>query len=217
MIEPRETEYQLQMAGYRIISELVSAPNSKCWGRTFKHLYPLSKEVCNGCPADPNGRITTDEKYKLRLNPDIQILPQTPSRKLSRNIASFNEMVIRRENSGPCTESEVNTIAENNANSIGILIAPRSLLANVETDCLVLDYDEFYFTANHCPYLFAKGMVCVLDGDNFLKSMLFKTARKLEKFGYRCILYANENALVMSDGKALRECVDGYTISLSKF
>lgn len=218
LIEPRETEYQLQMAGYRIISELVSAPNSKCWGRTFKHLYPLSKEVCNGCPADPNGRITTDEKYKLRLNPDIQILPQTPSRKLSRNIASFNEMVIRRENSGPCAESEVNTIAEKaNANSIGILIAPKSLLANVETDCLVLDYDEFYFTANHCPYLFAKGMVCVLDGDNFLKSMLFKTARKLEKFGYRCILYANENALVMSDGKALRECVDGYTISLSKF
>ncbi len=218
LVVPRETEYQLQMAGYRIISELVASPTSKCWGRTFKHLYPLSREVCNGCPADPEGRITTDESFKLRINPDINIEPTKPSRKLSRNIGSFNEMVVRRENTGPCVEAEIITLAERaSENKIGVFVASKELIGNIATDCLVLDYDEYYFAVNHCPYLFANGMLCVLDGDNFQKSTLYKNAKKLEEFGYRCILYSNENALVMSNGKALRECVEGYTIPLSKF
>ena len=100
---------------------------------------------------------------------------------------------------------------------MGVFVAPKELLTNVSSDCIVLNYDEFFFAAIHCPYLFASGMVCVLDGDNFFKESLFKHTRKLEKYGYRCVLYSNENALVMSNGKALRECVEGYTITLSKF
>lgn len=216
--DPRESEYQLQMAGYRIISNLVAAPTSKCWGRIFKHLYPLSKEVCNGCPADPEGRTTADEHFKLRTNPDLQLAPTEPCRKLSRNIASFNELVVRRENSGPCVESEIITLAEKaSKNHVGIFIAPNELLTNISTDCTVMNYEEFYFAVSHCPYLFANGMVCVLDGDNFSKSTLYKNAKKLEYWGYRCIFYSNENVLVMNKGKALRECVDGYTIPLSKF
>lgn len=218
LIEPRYTEYQLQMAGYQIISELVASPTSKCWGRTFKHLYPLSKEVCNGCPADPEGRITTDENFKLRLDPDIHLAPTLPSRKLARNIGSFTEMVIRRERSGPYVETEIIMLAEKaSLNQLGVFVAPKELLTNVSSDCIVLNYDEFFFAAIHCPYLFASGMVCVLDGDNFFKESLFKHTRKLEKYGYRCVLYSNENALVMSNGKTLRDCVEGYTITLSKF
>lgn len=218
LVKPRDVEYQLQMAGYRIISSLVASPNSKCWGRTFKHLYPLSREVCNGCPSDPYGRITTDEKYKLRIAPNICLRPTAPNRRLSRNIASYTEMIIRRDVTGPCVESEITTLADKaGRNQIGVFIAPGELLSNISTDCLVLDYDEFYFAANRCPYLFANGFLCVLDGDNFAKSTLLKNAKKLEEYGYRCILYSNENALVMSTGKALRECVDGYTISLDKF
>ena len=216
--EPRENEYQMQMAGYRIISELVSAPSARCWGRIFKHLYPLSREVCNGCPADSEGRITTDERFKIRTNPDIQLMPTKANRKLSRNMGSFSEMIIRRDNTGPCVESEVIDLAEKaNANEIGVFVAPQELLANVISDSMVLNYEEFCFAAIHCPYLFANGMVCVLDGDNFSKSMLFKNAKKLQTVGCRCILYSNENALVMSNGKELRDCVDGYTIPLSKF
>lgn len=218
LMEPRETEYQLQMAGYRIISQLVSSPTANCWGRAFKHLYPLSREICNGCPAHAKGRIAADESFKLRTDPDIHIPPKVPNRKLSRNMASFNELVVRRESFGPCTEGEVITLAEKaSLNGIGVFVAPGKLLANVSTDGLVMDYDEFYFSAKHCPYLFAGGMTCVLDGDGFSKSTLFETARKLEQFGYKCILYANENTLVMGRGKALRDCVDGYTVSLNKF
>ena len=104
-----------------------------------------------------------------------------------------------------------------NANEIGVFVAPKELLPNVFSDSIVLNYEEFYFAAIHCPYLFANGMVCILDGDNFSKSTLFNNAKKLQSLGYRCILYSNENAFIMSNGKALRECVDGYTIPLNKF
>jgi len=69
----------------------------------------------------------------------------------------------------------------------------------------------------HCPYLFSGGLTCVLAGDIFLKSTLLKSIKKLEAMGYRCVVYCNENTLFMSSGKAIRECVDGYTISLDKF
>ena len=127
-------------------------------------------------------------------------------------------MIVRRETSGRCVEAEVIALAEkSNANEIGVFVAPQELLPNVSSDAMVMNYKEFYFASSHCPYLFANGMVCVLDGDNFSKSTLFKNAKKLQALGYKCVLYSNENALVMSNGKALRECVDGYTIPLSKF
>ena len=100
------------MAGYRIMSELVSSPKSLCWGRVFRHLFPLSREVCNGCPADPEGRITSDDTYKLRMNPNIKLPPARPSRRLDRNMGSFNEMIISRPSNGPCNVGEVAVIAE---------------------------------------------------------------------------------------------------------
>lgn len=96
LVEPRAKEYKAQMAGYRIISGLVATPRSMCWGRVFKHLFPLSREVCNGCPADPEGRVTTDDRYKLRMDPNILIPPAQANRKLSRNMGPFNKLVVKR-------------------------------------------------------------------------------------------------------------------------
>lgn len=218
LTEPREIEYQAQMSGYRIMSELVASPKRKCWGRIFKHLFPLCREVCNGCPTDPNGRITTDEVIKVRLNPNLEIAPSAPSRRLSRRMGSYSELIVRRDSSGPISDSEVASLAEKaSLNGLGAFVASKELLSSLSTDCLVFDYDEFFFAVAHCPYLFSGGLTCVLAGDIFLKSTLLKSIKKLEAMGYRCVVYCNENTLFMSSGKAIRECVDGYTISLDKF
>ena len=218
LTEPREEEYQAQMSGYRIMSELVSSPKRKCWGRIFKHLFPLCREVCNGCPSDPDGRVTTDEAFKLRLDPNLEAMPSAPSRKLSRTMGSYSELIVRRDSTGPISNSEISLLAEKaSSNKIGVFVASRDLLSTISTNCLVFDYDEFFFAVSHCPYLFASGLICVLAGDNYLKSTLLNNIRKLESLGYRCVMYCNENTLVMSAGKAIRECVDGYSISLDKF
>lgn len=218
LTEPRAREYEAQMAGYRIMSELVASPKAMCWGRVFRHLFPLSREVCNGCPADPEGRITSDETYKLRTNPEIKLPPAQPSRHLDRNMGSFHEMVISRASSGPCCIEEVRIVAEKAAyNSIGVLVVPNRMANQIVFDGMLLNYDEFYYAVAHCPYLFAKGVVCIFDGDSSTNFTLYKNLGKLDAFGYRRILYCSENTIVANGGKTIREYSDGYPIPIQKF
>ena len=218
LTEPRAREYELQMAGYRIMSELVSSPNSMCWGRVFRHLFPLSREVCNGCPADPEGRITSDDAYKLRTDPEIKLPAAAPAPRLRRNMGSFNEMIISRPSTGPCSAEEVAVIAEKAAqNHIGALVVPGRLANEIAYNGILLSYDEFYYAVVHCPYLFAKGVLCVFDGDTATNFTLYKNLGKLDIFGYRKILYCNENTIVASGGKTIREYSDGYPIPIQKF
>lgn len=218
LAEPRTREYEAQMAGYRIMSELVSSPKSLCWGRVFKHLFPLSREVCNGCPADPEGRITSDETYKLRTNPDIKLPPAQSFHRLNRNMGSFNEMVISRPSNGPCNIEEVAVIAEKaSQNNIGVLVVPNRLANQIVYDGILLNYEELYYAVAHCPYLFAKGVVCIFDGDAGTNFALYKNLGKLDAFNYRRILYCNENTIVANGGKTIREYSDGYPIPIQKF
>ena len=216
--EPRAREYEAQMLGYRIMAELVSSPKALCWGRVFRHLFPLSREVCNGCPADPEGRITSDETYKLRTNPNIKLPPARPSRRLDRNMGSFNEMIISRPVNGPCSIEEVAVIAEKaSQNNIGALVVPNRLANQIVYDGILLNYEEFYYAVAHCPYFFAKGVVCIFDGDTGTNFTLYKTLGKLDAYGYRRILYCNENTIVANGGKTIREYSDGYPIPIQKF
>lgn len=218
LTEPRAREYDAQMAGYRIMSELVSSPKSLCWGRVFRHLFPLSREVCNGCPADPEGRITSDEAYKLRTNPDIKLPPARPSLRLNRNMGSFNEMIISRPSNGPCSLEEIVVIAEKaSQNNIGALVVPNRLSDQIVYDGILLNYDEFYYAVAHCPYFFAKGVVCIFDGDAGTNFSLYKNLGKLDVYGYRRVLYCNENTIVANGGKTIREYSDGYPIPIQKF
>lgn len=217
LVEPRAKEYKAQMAGYRIISGLVATPRSMCWGRVFKHLFPLSREVCNGCPADPEGRVTTDDRYKLRMDPNILIPPAQANRKLSRNMGPFNKLVVKRTSNGPCTLDEVAVVAEKaNQNEIGIFVAPKRFMRQLTIEGILLDYDEFYFAVTHCPYLFAKGTICVFDDDVSTNLSLYKYLERLDARNYRIMLYCNENTIITSNGKPLRECIECYSISLEK-
>lgn len=218
LMEPRAKEYESQMAGYRIMSELIASPKSTCWGRVFKHLFPLSQDVCNGCPADPEGRVTNDDTYKLRTKPNIKLPPSRPSRRLDRNMGSFDEMVISRPSNGPCSVEEVAVIAEKAAqNDIGVLVVPKRLAKQITYNGLLLNYDEFYYSVIHCPYFFSKGVVCVFDGDTATNYSLYKNLGKLDAYGYRRILYCNENMIVANGGKTIREYSDGYPVPIQKF
>lgn len=216
--EPRAKEYDSQMAGYRIMSELIASPKSTCWGRVFKHLFPLSQDVCNGCPADPEGRVTNDDTYKLRTNPGINLPPARPSRRLDRNMGSFNEMIISRPSNGPCSVGEVAVIAEKaSQNGIGVLVVPNRLATHTTYNGLLLNYDEFFYSVVHCPYFFSKGVVCVFDGDMATNFSLYKNLGKLDTYGYRRILYCNDNMIVANGGKTIREYSDGYPVPIQKF
>ena len=218
LVEPRENEFQSQMKGYYIIRDLVASPKSSCWGRTFKHLFPLSREVCNGCPADPVGRITSDTRFRLRLPPNINIPSITPSIKLRRKIGPFSELIVRRDSSGKCTLEEAELISEKaEVYGIGCLVLPTRFASKTHFHGLVLDYDEFFFAVNITPYLFAPGVLCVFEDDANMNYTLYKNLSLLEQYQYKRVLYCNENNVISANGKSIRESLDCYTISVEKF
>ena len=216
--EPRQKEYDAQLEGYRIMSELVSAPRRKCWGRVFKHLFPLSSEVCNGCPADMQGRVTLDDDFKLRMDPGIVKPPVRPGRKLARSIGSYRQLIVKRINEGPCQLDEVEQVVERaNQNEIGAVVVPERFAGMVSAIGLLLNYDEFFFVVEHCPYLLAGGVVCIFDQDESLNQVLYRNLKMLERFGYYQILCCNEKAVRTGRGKTLRDQLDGYAIPMEKF
>lgn len=217
LTEPRAEEYKSQMEGYYIISKLVSSPKSKCWGRTFKHLFPLANEVCNGCPSDIDGRITLDEKYKLRNKPNIQLSIGTIGKRLERYMGTFEQLVVKRSNNGSCTLKEVQEIVEKATNNgIGTIVVPQKFADKLTVNGLVLNYDEFYFAVANCPYLFAKGVMCIFDGDAIENITLYKSLEKLAEYGYYRILYCNDNIVVTNVGKPLSECLDCNIIDVER-
>ena len=217
LTEPRAKEYEAQMAGYRIMSGLVSSPKTTCWGRVFKHLFPLSKEVCNGCPSDLEGRVTSDDTFKLRMKPTIELTASRPCRRLDRNMGSFNQLIIKRTFDGPCTFEEVSAISDKaEQNDIGVLVVPKRFTNKLSYKGLLMDYDEFYYAVSNCPYLFASGVLCVFDGNTAVDFSLNKYLEKLEAFNYRKLLYCNESTVITGNGKSVRECGEGYSIPLEK-
>lgn len=214
---PRAEEYRAQMEGYELIRDIVAHPRSKCWGRVFQHLFPLSGDVCNGCPVDPEGRVTVDSQYKLRNKPMLQVPAAIPNRKLTRNIGTYDELVVRCKSNGTWSDEELQELGEKaDKNNIGVIVVPDRVADRIPTRGLILNYREFFFAVTHVPYLFARGVLCLFDYDAGSNLTLYTHLDKLGRYGYKRLLYCTENTVVTTNGKKVRDYIDGYTISLEK-
>ena len=216
--QPRAEEYAKQTDDYRAMSKLISSPNARCWGRAFQHLFPLSAEVCNGCPNDPAGRVTTDAKYKVREKPALSLPVKEPSRTLRRHMGSYQTLLVHDPDAGKLSEEELTRLCQKSRDcGIGALVIPSELKKHVSFSGLVLTYEEFFFTVTHLPFLFNSGVLCIFPDDQAMGAALYSNLRKLETLKYPEIIYCNKDFRLSTTGKTLAESIDGYSISLNKF
>ena len=214
--KPRRLELDMQLAGYKAIKSLVQRPTVGCWSRALKNLFPLAKEICNGCPVHPEGNIAIDDIYRLRCDPEIQLMPMPVTGQLERQMGTYLKLVIRRVSDSYFDLVDIKLAADKAAKgSIGVLVLPKRLCGDIAFPGLTLTYEEFYFTAVHAPYLFANGVLCVFCYDSGENYSLFRNLERLDAFQYRQLLYCSESMLVPSTGKAVRESLDGYSIMAS--
>ena len=191
--------------------DLVAWPRSKCWGQVFQNLFPLSRDVCNGCPVDEKGRITTDTIFKLRKVPELQLPPVSPSLKLRKHMGSYQMLAIRRTITGNLQQGEMVALCQKSAAyGVGCLVIPPKYAGPTPFNGLVLTYDEFNFCMEKAPYVFHKGILCILTQGNSDVFTLFRHMKELEKRNITSILYCAETLALQPDGKTYRECVDGY-------
>ena len=209
---PRQREAESQSEGYRIIRNLVQNPRRQCWGKAFKQLFPLAPEVCNGCPHDPEGCVTWDVSYKLRANPKLSKAPGALSPMLKRRMGSYRFLIVRK--SGDAIDrDELRTVCERAA-AIGVkaLVLPEALSDAVRFPGLVLTYEEFYFTAERAPYLFAESVLCVFDADMSANASLYQKLEELASLGYRCLLYCDERMKTGVSGRSVADSADANRI-----
>ena len=213
---PREQEYQSQMEDYYVIRDLVEHPKRTCWGRVFRHLYPLSRDVCNGCPCDLEGRYTLDEEYKLRKEPEISLQPKCKPAPYDRLFGSYNNLMILRNDNGSCSDEEIALLnTKLNTNPIGAVVLPDRFLFSTDFKGLVLSCQEFLFAVKWAPYLFAEGIMCVLDDKNRKNLSTIKAVKKLQENHYWALLYLSEDEYTRIDS-SLKSHFDGYSVSLDR-
>lgn len=218
-LEPhRQAQYDAQMEGYRIMRDLVARPRSKCWGRVFQKLFPLSRDVCNGCPVDEKGRITTDVRFKLREKPDLQLSPVEPALRLRRLMGTYHMLAIHRIAAGELEHEEIlKLIEKSQQHGLGCLVLPNHYAHAVPFPGIVLSYEEFIFCMSNTPYFFSKGILCAIDRNRPEVFLLCKHLKALAGHGYSVILYCGDNIALQSDGKTAAECIEGYTIQITKY
>ena len=217
LAEPRAKEYASQTEGYRAMSKLITSPRARCWGRAFRQLFPLAMEVCNGCPCDPEGRITTDRPFKVRQAPCLTLPPENDSRILQRRMGSFNTLLVLDDDSNFLGTEELETICRKAENcGIGALVIPNEKRTEVQFSGLVLTYEEFYFSASMMPFLFSRGLLCIFPEDDQIGNILYKNLRKLDAFQYATIIYCSEHFRLSATGRSLSETINGYSIRLDQ-
>ena len=213
---PREQEYQSQMEDYYVIRDLVEHPKRICWGRVFRHLYPLSRDVCNGCPCDPEGRYTLDDEYKLRQEPEISLKPESKPIPYDRLFGSYDNLLILRNDNGPCSVEEISLLnSKLNTNPIGAVVLPDRFLFSTDFKGLVLSCQEFLFAVKWAPFLFTEGILCVLDDKNSRNRSIIKAVEKLQEKHYWSLLYLSEEEFTRIDS-SLKSRFDGYSVSINR-
>lgn len=213
LAQPREQEFNKQLAGYWAIRNLVQRPRSVCWGHAFRHLFPLAEELCGGCPADEKGRHSSESAFKLRRNPGIIPEPAPPSRRLERRMGIYNELLITCGADAP-NLAEVRLVCGKASDlGIGTVVLPSKYMGQVQFYGIVLSCDEFYFSVIHTPYLFYKGVLCVFSDENSTNQALYRSLKRLSEYQYRRLLLCNGQMFIADTGKALIECTDGYSIT----
>lgn len=210
---PRQTELNLQLKGYHIMRDLVQHPTSECWGHTFKQLFPLAKEVCNGCPADLNGKSNSDVLYKLRTDPDLRIGPADTSVKLRRKMGVYQDLLIIRKSDSQNIGELQKTVSSVQAWGIGAIVLPASRSKDIHFSGLILTYEEFYFVAKHTPYLLFKGIFCMFSDDSNTNFALWNALEELTALGYRRLFFCNEYMTCPNTGKPIIESIEGYHLS----
>ena len=88
-------------------------------------------------------------------------------------------------------------------NSLKVLDLSQNTVRNLEPLCTSPNLQELYLQNN---------AITGLEAISGLKNL-----GKLDAYGYRKVLYCNENTIVANGGKTIREYSDGYPIPIQKF
>jgi ATP-dependent DNA helicase RecQ len=218
LVSIRKEELDKQLEGYRVMKSIVQKPNKHCWGHVFKTLFPLAKEHCGGCPTHDTAHLSKDNKFKLRMKPNMLYPAAIFSEKINMIMGSYDQLIVNYIFT-PIMDIKLLFQIIQKINEMGIkcLVIDENYAIAESFNGLCLTREEFSFSVKMMPYLFFKGVVCVFGNSQQDNNDLFNELKLLTKFHYKQFYICNDEMYIESSAKSLRESFEGYIISASDF
>ena len=102
-----------------------------------------------------------------------------------------------------------------NRSPVGAVVLPDRFLFSTDFRGLVLSHDEFLFAMKWTPYLFAEGILCVLDDKSRKNLSIIKAAESRKQYHYWAMFYLSEDEFTRVD-RRLKAYFNGYTVPLDR-
>lgn len=211
LVHVRQNELNAQLEGYYLMRNLVQKPEKQCWGAIFKALYPLAKELCNGCPTNTEPYAATENTYKIRVKPSITLPLAKGQNALQRYMGKYSRFIIRNPAKDDYPVDDIIRAADKmNEVGVGCLVIPDKLIGHVSYSGMIMTYAEFRCMVEFCPFLFAAGVMIVFSSDDIINDTIFTWGEALENFGYRRVYYCDDNMYIQSKRRTITSFIDCY-------
>lgn len=213
LTEDRQREYEMRVAGYHKMADLVHRPKAKCWGKYFVSLYPFAQPICKGCPVHPEGSSIKEDRIRIRDKSIVHIEPNEPGLRLKRYMGALNDLLIPVED---YSNIEMETVIEK-ANRIGVacIIHPDQIKISRSNSCMSLSHSEFLVIANKVPWVLRNGMFTLLSDDNGINNKVFEAANNMYVQTYRKVWCCKLDTFITTRNRTINEFLNCRTRSLN--
>lgn len=212
--EDRQQEYDMRVAGYHKMAEIVQRPTAKCWAKQFASLFPFAEPLCSGCPVDPEGTEVHEEPIRIRKDCLVEITPDPPGKQLRRHMGILKDMLVPVED---YENLDLKLVADKTM-KLGLvcMVYPDHADRTPDTDSMTLRYSEFLNVSHRCPWILRNGIMIVLCDDGSLCNKVFESANRGVMGNYRKVWCCKLSTRIASRNRPINEFLNCHTCALER-
>lgn len=211
--EDRQKEYDMRVAGYHKMADIIHRPKAKCWGKHFVSLYPYAQPICKGCPVHPEGTSVREDDICIRDKSIVNMDPDNPSILLKRYIGSLNDLMVPVDD---YDDVDINVVIEKaNKLNIACVVIPDNYSEINTNGCLGLTHSEFITIANDIDWVLRNGIMFLLNDDAAINNKIFEIAENGNFLKYKKVWCCKPSTRIVSKNRPLNEFLNCRSCNLS--
>lgn len=212
--EDRQKEYNMRVAGYHKMADLVHRPRSKCWGKHFVSLFPLAQPICSGCPIHESQSYVKEDDFRIREKSMVNLQPAEPSRLLRRYMGTLNDLLLPIDDYSEISKEIILEKAQRL--NVSCVVCPDDFDIRFASGCMHLTHSEFLTVAENVPWLLRNGIMILLDDNGVMSNKIYDIVSKDPVAKYRKVWCCKIDTKIKATGKTLHEFLNCRTCNLDR-
>lgn len=211
--DDRQKEYDMRVAGYHKMADMIHRPKAKCWGKHFVSLYPYAQPICNGCPVHPDGTSVKEDDICIRDKSLVNVEPSTPSLLTKRYMGKLNDLMVPIDE---YEEIDIHTVIDKaNKLNLACIVMPDQYAELNTNGCIGLTHTEFIAIAKDISWVLRNGIMFLLDEDSAISNKIFEIAENGEFTNYKKVWVCKPSTRIASQNRPLNEFLNCRSCNLT--